>query len=86
MLKFVLTAIYLGLLITLLYQPISIPDDESLINEYLPSKEELNDEDQALQQKLVKHPKHILSDSITSYLSMPLQRKTLPIRAKIVSR
>ena len=37
MLKFVLTAIFLGVLICLLYQPINIPDDDSLINKYRPS-------------------------------------------------
>ena len=37
MLKFVLTSIYLGLLICLLYQPLSIPDDDSMINKYRPS-------------------------------------------------
>lgn len=37
MLKYLLTAIYLGLLICLLYQPIALPDDDSLINKYRPS-------------------------------------------------
>ena len=37
MLKFVLTALFLGLLICLLYHPLSLPDDESLIDKYRPS-------------------------------------------------
>ncbi len=37
MLKYLLTAIYLGLLVCLLYQPLSIPDDDSMINKYRPS-------------------------------------------------
>lgn len=37
MLKYVLTAIYLGLLICLLYQPIALPDDDSMIDKYRPS-------------------------------------------------
>ncbi len=39
MLKYLLTAIYLGLLVCLLYQPISIPDDDSLVDKYRPSLE-----------------------------------------------
>ena len=37
MLKYLLTAIYLGLLVCLLYQPLSIPDDDSMIDQYRPS-------------------------------------------------
>jgi len=37
MFKFVLTAIFLGLMLCLLYQPLSIPDDDSMINKYRPS-------------------------------------------------
>jgi hypothetical protein len=37
MLKFVLTAIFIGVLVCLLYQPLSIPDDDSLIDKYRPS-------------------------------------------------
>ena len=39
MLKYLLTAIYLGLLACVLYQPISIPDDDSMIDKYRPSLE-----------------------------------------------
>ncbi len=37
MFKFVLTAIFLGLMICLLYQPLSLPDDDSMIDRYRPS-------------------------------------------------
>ncbi len=37
MLKFVLTTIFLGLMLCLLYQPLSLPDDNSMIDKYRPS-------------------------------------------------
>ena len=37
MFKFVLTAIFLGLLICLLYHPLSLPEDDSMIDKYRPS-------------------------------------------------
>jgi hypothetical protein len=55
MLKFVLTAVFLGVLVCLLYQPISIPDDDSLINKYRPSlklQSKLNSAEQSSENKL----------------------------------
>jgi hypothetical protein len=37
MLKYLFTAIYLGLLLCLLYEPIPIPDNDSMVDMYRPS-------------------------------------------------
>ncbi len=43
MLKYFLTAIFLGLLLCLLYQPIALPDDDSAFDKYRPSFNLLHD-------------------------------------------
>ena len=84
--KFLLTALYLSLLLALLYQPIRIPDDENHINENLLPAKEINELHQAAVQKKARQRNFSLSDSTSSLLSIPSKGNLLNTQSKIVSR
>jgi len=69
MLKFVLTAVFLGLLICLLYHPLSLPDDDSMIDKYRPSfklQSTPNNADQSSEKNIKLAIPDFQSDSIMS--------------------